>query len=148
MKESDLYKRFGSEIVSNFHIHHHDAHDRDMLVFLGKTAFDTPLWVNRRVMDADFRIGIGNISLSKEAGYGGGAKVLMPGVCGAETIYGSHEKVRRHPNQIGRLQGNPIREEIEACGRMAGLDFILNTVLDAHDEICAMVGRASRSSIS
>jgi nickel-dependent lactate racemase len=95
--------------------------------------------VNRGVVDADVRIGIGNISLSKEAGYGGGAKVLSPGVCGAETIYGSHGKVRDHPNQIGRISGNPIRREIEEVGRMASLDFIINTVLDAEDEICDLV---------
>ena len=139
MKKDELVSRFGKEIISSFSICHHDAHKKETLAFLGKTASETPVYVNRGVVDADFRIGIGNISLSKEAGYGGGAKVLMPGVCGAETIDGSHGKVRFHPNQIGCVSGNPIREEIEEVGRMARLDFIINTVLNGDDEICHLV---------
>ncbi len=139
MKEEELEARFGKEILSRFPICHHDAHEERNIAFLGYTASGTPVYVNRAVMDADFRIGLGNISLSKEAGYGGGAKILMPGVCGAETIYGSHGKVCRHPNQIGRINGNPIREEIEEVGRMAHLDFIINTILNEEDEICRLV---------
>ena len=60
----------------------------------------------------------------------------MPGVCGAVTIYGSHGKVRSHPNQIGRINGNPIRDEIEEVSRMARLDFIIDTILNEDDEIC------------
>jgi nickel-dependent lactate racemase len=139
MKKHELENRFGKEIIRNFSICHHDAHQKETLAFLGNTSFETPVYVNRGVMDADFRIGMGNISLSKEAGYGGGAKILMPGVCGAETIYGSHGKVRFHPNQIGCISGNPIREEIEEVGRMAHLDFIVNTILNEDDEICRLV---------
>ena len=139
MKKDELKDRFGGEILSRFTIVHHDAHKEKELAFLGRTSFKTPVYVNRGVVDADVRIGIGNISLSKEAGYGGGAKVLSPGVCGAETIYGSHGKVRDHPNQIGRIHGNPIRREIEEVGRMAPLDFIVNTVLNAEDDISHLV---------
>jgi nickel-dependent lactate racemase len=139
MKEEELEARFGNEILSRFPICHHDAHEEKGMAFLGYTAFGTPVYVNRAVLYTDFMIGVGNISLSKEAGYGGGAKILMPGVCGAETIYGSHGKVCRHPNQIGRINGNPIREEIEEVGRMAHLDFIINTILNEKDEICHLV---------
>ncbi len=139
MKKEELEARFGKEILSSFSICHHNAHEKENLAFLGRTASGTPVHVNQGVVDADFRIGIGNISLSKEAGYGGGAKVLMPGVCGAETIYGSHEKVRWHPNQVGRISGNPIRKEIEEVGRMARLDFIINTILNQEDEICDLI---------
>jgi nickel-dependent lactate racemase len=139
MKKEEMGDRFGKEILSRFSICHHDAHGKEEMTFLGHTASGTPVYVNRAVVDADFRIGVGNISLSKEAGYGGGAKILMPGVCGAETIYGSHGKVCRHPNQIGRINGNPIREEIEEVGRMAHLDFIINTILNEKDEICHLV---------
>lgn len=142
MRPGELEGRFGKEILSRFSICHHDAHQKDDMAFLGHTASGTPVYVNRTVLNADFRIGIGNISLSKEAGYGGGAKILMPGVCGAETIYGSHKKVSRYPNQIGRIDGNPIREEIEEVGRMAGLDFIINTILNEKDEICRLVAGA------
>jgi len=139
MKTDDLKDRFGTDILSRFTIVHHDAHKAKDLAFLGHTAFRTPVYVNRGVANADVRIGIGSISLSKEAGYGGGAKVLCPGVCGAETIYGSHGKVRLHPNQIGRIEGNPIREEIEEIGQMVRLDFMINTVLNAEDEVCNLV---------
>jgi nickel-dependent lactate racemase len=63
----------------------------------------------------------------------------MPGIAGAETIYGSHAKVVDHPNQVGRIRDNPIRKEIEESGSMAGLNFLINTVLNEQGDICRIV---------
>ena len=97
------------------------------------------VYLNRALFESDFSIGIGNLSLSKEAGYGGGAKIVMPGAAGAETIYTSHAKVADHPNQVGKVEGNPIRQEIEECGKMGNLGYMVNTILNEDDEICRVV---------
>jgi nickel-dependent lactate racemase len=139
MNASQLEHRLGREVVDRFAVMHHDAYQGGGLSLKGTTSSGIPVFLNSSLDDADVTIGIGNISLSKEAGYGGGAKILMPGVAGEETIYRSHAKVREHPNQIGRLQGNPIRQDIEESGRLGKLSFIINTVLNEQDAVCRLV---------
>jgi len=139
MDKVELEHKIGKRIIAQLSILHHNAFKRENLVFRGTTSLGTPIYLNRALDEADFRIGIGNISLSKEAGYGGGAKIVMPGTAGAETINRSHAKVWKRPNQIGRLLDNPIRKEVEESGKVGNLDFIINTVLNERDEICRIL---------
>ena len=121
MSRQALAKKLGPEAVGAFSVLHHDAFQRNDLFHVGDTSFGTPVYLNKAIKEADMVIGIGTISLSKEAGYGGAQKIIMPGIAGAETIYRSHAKVADHPNQVGRIRDNPIRKEIEESGKMAGL---------------------------
>ena len=139
MDQSALIRKLGPQTLSGFSVIHHDAFSRKNLYRAGETASGAPVDLNRVLCEADFTMGIGNLSLSKEAGYGGGAKIVMPGAAGARTIYASHAMVADHPNQVGVIEGNPIRREIEECGKMGNLRFIVNTILDEEDRICRVV---------
>jgi len=139
MDQKTLSRKLGPSILSEFSVIHHDAFGEKNLFRAGETSLGTPVYLNRALLDADFTIGLGNLSLSKEAGYGGGAKIVMPGAAGGETIYKTHARVADHPNQVGRIEGNPIRQEIEDSGKMGRLGYIINTVLDERDEICRVV---------
>jgi len=91
-------------------------------------------------MEADLRIAIGGVCAHPVAGYGGGAKIVMPGVAGVETIHVNHS-LCDHPNvTIGKTDGNPVREDMEDIARMARLDFIVNVVLNPQKEIIRAVG--------
>lgn len=139
MGRDALCRKLGVPILSGFPLVHHNASSPKDLVRVGETALGTPVSLNRALLEADVTIGIGNLSLSKEAGYGGGAKIVMPGTAGAETIYETHARVADHPNQVGKIGGNPIRREIEESGKLGRLGYIINTVLDEKDEICRIV---------
>lgn len=139
MDQAALVRKLGAQIVSEYPVIHHNAFSQKDLYRAGETTFGSNVYLNRALFEADFNIGIGNLSLSKEAGYGGGAKIVMPGAAGAGTIYASHAKVADHPNQVGKIDGNPIRLEIEESGKMSNLSYIVNTVLDEKDEICRVV---------
>ena len=39
----------------------------------------------------------------------------------------------------GKLDGNPIREDIEQAGRILGIDYIVNVILDEHKNIIRAV---------
>lgn len=134
-----LSRKLGASVVSEFSVINHDAFGEKSLFQAGETSLGTPVYLNRALLEADLIIGIGNLSLSKEAGYGGGAKIVMPGAAGAETIYQTHARIADHPNQVGKLEGNPIRQEIEDSGKLGRLGYIINTVLDEQDEICRIV---------
>ncbi len=109
-----------------------DIHD---CVHLGTTKRGTPVDIDRTVAEADFRICLGNIEFHYFAGYSGGAKAIMPGVSTPDAIQANHRLMVSPDACAGRLEGNPIREDIEGAGTICGIDFIVNVVLDEHKEI-------------
>lgn len=104
-------------------------------VHLGVTANGTPVDIFRPVVEADRVICIGNIEYHYFAGYSGGAKAVMPGVSTREAIQANHSRMVKPEACAGRLEGNPVREDIEEAAAMLGVDFIVNVVLDEHKEI-------------
>ena len=104
-------------------------------VHLGVTANGTPVDIFRPVAEADKVICIGNIEYHYFAGYSGGAKAIMPGVSTREAIQANHSRMIRPEACAGRLEGNPVREDIEEAASVLGIDFIVNVVLDEHKEI-------------
>ena len=102
---------------------------------LGVTANGTPVDIFRPVAEADKVICIGNIEYHYFAGYSGGAKAVMPGVSTRAAIQANHSRMIRPEACAGRLEGNPVREDIEEAGSILGIDFIVNVVLDEHKEI-------------
>jgi nickel-dependent lactate racemase len=66
-----------------------------------------------------------------DAGYSGGAKIVLPGVCGRETVDAFHARaVDVVGNQLGQVD-TPLRVALEHfVERHVGLDFILNAVLN------------------
>ncbi|MDD4080615.1 MAG: nickel-dependent lactate racemase [Eubacteriales bacterium] len=108
-------------------------------VSFGITTAGTPVDISRVVAQADRRICLGNIEYHYFAGYSGGGKALMPGVSTAEAIQKNHRMMVMDSAAAGRLEGNPIREDIEESARMVGIDFLLNVVLDEKKRIVKAV---------
>lgn len=109
--------------------------DPDDCILLGVTGRGTPVNITRTVAEADRVICLGNIEYHYFAGYSGGAKAIMPGCSTPESIQNNHRFMVRPECCAGRIEGNPIREDIEEAGRITGIDFILNVVLDEHKKI-------------
>lgn len=115
--------------------------DPDDVVHLGTTKRGTPIDFDRRVMAADRRICLGNVEYHYFAGYSGGAKAMMPGVSTRDAIQYNHRHMVKPESCAGRLEGNPVREDIEEAGAMGKIDFIVNVVLNTRKEIvCAVSG--------
>ncbi|MBQ2718966.1 MAG: nickel-dependent lactate racemase [Clostridia bacterium] len=109
--------------------------DPDDCVRLGVTSAGTPVDITRTVAEADVRICTGNIEFHYFAGYSGGAKAIMPGVSTPAAIGINHRRMVEETACAGRLEGNPIREDIEEAGAITGVDYIVNVVLDEHKHI-------------
>jgi len=133
----DMEQKVGKGILDRFDVKNHE-NDKD-LVPLGRSKRGTPVWINQTVVEADVRIAIGSVCAHPVAGYGGGAKIILPGVAGIETIHVNHS-LCDHPNvAIGITEGNPVREDMNDIARMAKLDFIVNTILDPQKEVIRAV---------
>ena len=109
--------------------------DPDDCVRIGVTDAGTPVDITRVVAEADFRICTGNIEFHYFAGYSGGAKAIMPGVSTPAAIQANHRMMISEGACAGKLEGNPIREDIEQAGAICGIDYIVNVVLDEHKHI-------------
>ena len=108
-------------------------------VHVGTTSRGTPVDIDRRVAEADRRICLGNIEYHYFAGYSGGAKAIMPGVSTRAAIQANHTMMVLPEACAGRLEGNPLREDIEEAAAICGVDYLVNVVLDAHKEIVKAV---------
>ncbi|MER3446609.1 MAG: hypothetical protein C4291_07075 [Candidatus Dadabacteria bacterium] len=67
-------------------------------------------------------------------GFSGSSKIIMPGVCGIETVRYMHNYIKGANQRGGSLQNN-IRLEIEEVSSRVGLDFIVNVVLNQKRQI-------------
>lgn len=109
--------------------------DPDDCIHLGYTSNGTPVDITRIVADADRRICLGNIEYHYFAGYSGGIKALMPGASAPAAIQTNHSMMIDKHACAGRLEGNPVREDLEEATKICNVDFILNVVLDEHKKI-------------
>lgn len=114
-------------------------HDIDDCQEVGTSRLGTRAAVFKRVLDSDFIIASGNLEFHYFAGFSGGAKALAPGVCSRDTIESNHKRFLDPGAEGGRIEGNPLREELEEIAGMVGIDFLVNAVLDSHKRIIKVV---------
>jgi len=72
---------------------------------IGKTSFGTPVEVFKEALDADLLIATGNIEYHYFAGYSGGAKAVMPGICTRSSIQANHRMMLDDRAAPGRATG-------------------------------------------
>jgi nickel-dependent lactate racemase len=139
MTLEEITTKYGDQVTSRVRVINHDCLDEENLVSCGTTRRGTGIWVNRTVMEADVRIGVGNIVPHHPTGWSAGAKILLPGVAGERTTAQMH-LLGATEQQLGKVD-TPCREEMEDFARATGLDFIVNVVLNRHGQlVCAVAG--------
>ncbi len=130
MAESEYESILLSDILASYRVICHDAHDHAHLTRLGETARGTPVHINRAYMAADYRIVIGNIEPHQFQGFSGGVKSAAIGLAGAETINRNHAMMRDDKARLGEFDANPARQDVEDIGRMIGVHFAVNALLN------------------
>lgn len=128
----EMKKLVGEKVFSQVRCVDGDPKD---FVHMGVTRMGTPVDITRIVAGADRRICTGNIEYHYFAGYSGGAKAIMPGVSTRAAIQSNHSRMVLPEAAAGRLEGNPVRTDIEEAIGFCPVDFIVNVVLDEHKEI-------------
>jgi len=128
-------KKLGEEIVENYPVYNHDPFQNT--VRIGRTPTGVELWFNREFLSCDLKIGIGCITPHVHVGFGGGAKIILPGVAGIETINQFHNQLYRDPQRtgLGNFENNIMRAECDAAGDAAGLNFKVDCLINRRGEI-------------
>ncbi len=133
----ELLEKFGEEVYRDEEILVHDASDQAQMAFKGSLPSGGALWVNRLVDWADLVIAEGFIEPHFFAGFSGGRKSILPGICSEKTVMYNHNAAFiAHPcSRTGVLEGNPIHRDMRFAAQAAGLAFILNVVIDEKKRI-------------
>jgi len=130
----------GREVLEEYDVVYHDAEGPEMVSF-GRTSRGTSVMVNRLVGEADFKISTGLIEPHFFAGFSGGRKSIMPGVSARESIFGNHgyRMIDDPRARAGILEGNPVHEDALEHANRAGLNFIVNVILNRDRRIGKIV---------
>ncbi len=131
-------------VFDRIRVLNHDCRANDT-VSLGKTSFGTGVAVNSIAAGADLCLCLGAATYHVMAGFGGGRKSILPGICSESAIRHNHSlsldpaKLRSSPLiGNGRTEDNPINlDMIEAAGMMKNL-FMVNLVMNADEKLCAV----------
>ena len=159
MTRVELACSVGDEVFHRVSVINHDINDT---VTVGQTRRGTPVEIFRLVVEADFRVCVGNVEFHYFAGYSGGAKAIVPGVAAPITIRNNHSHMIEDNAMAACLEGNPVREDLEEAVSMVGVDFLLNVIVDeqhrvidaaagditeAHQTLCRRLQKAGTVSI-
>lgn len=131
----DMAKKVGSALSPAIKVMAHDS--RGDLVDLGVSPGGLPLRLNRAVMECDLKIGVGCIYPHPIAGFSGGAKIILPAVCGVDTTRMMHDYLRGSRERGGSIH-TELRRDMVAVARTVGLDFIANVTLNHRREISGL----------
>jgi len=131
----DFQKKLGADVPERFLVFNHNCYENT--VDLGETSRGTPVHVNREVMSCDLKVTLGVMMPHFGYGFGGGSKMLLPGVSGIDSITHNHRIMKG--TGPGRVTENIRRLDSEEAARMAGLDFVVNAFLNADSDVAGLV---------
>jgi len=129
-------KKLGDEVVERFPVYNHNPYEN--CEYLGESPSGIPVYINREFMFCDLRIGIGCITPHVHVGFGGGGKIILPGISGVQTIKAFHREVAlRGPETmgLGKTEGNVMYAAIAEVTRMSGLQVKVDALVNARGEI-------------
>jgi nickel-dependent lactate racemase len=136
--DAEVKVKVGGEVLDRVAVEVHDPDAKQALKHMGVSSRGTPIWINRTVAEADLIIGVGNVAPHYFAGYGGGGKIILPGVAGRETIVRNHVMIR-DPNTIqGKLEENIVYTDMREVARKAGLALKVDVVLNMANEVAGI----------
>ena len=129
---AELEAKLGPEIMRRARIVLHDSRDPGSNVRVGTLPSGAPCVIDRVAAEAELLVSEGFIEPHFFAGFSGGRKSVLPGVADQVTVLGNHcSRFIDSPNaRTGKLDGNPLHEDMVAAARLARLAFIVNVVID------------------
>lgn len=98
---------------------HHDCDDHDAMIDVGVTEKGTRITIRKDILENELIILFGVVSHHYFAGYGGGRKMIFPGLAARDSIYHNHKlfidfnNLKLNGNcRSGNLTGNPVAEDL------------------------------------
>jgi nickel-dependent lactate racemase len=143
----DFVKKLGEDVLRRFPVYNHNPFDN--CVYAGTTTGGTKLSINAEVMLCDLKIGIGSIVPHEMAGFGGGGKIVLPGVAAYETVMAMHAPRDKGDfnatlTGMGAFVDNPRRSDIDDAADIVGLDMKIDVLVNVWGETVALFAGSPR----
>jgi lactate racemase len=161
MNRSHFVKKLGEDVVSRYAVYSHNPFGNCRPVGTTRT-FQTPVSLNEEYLKCDLRIIIGSCAPHAAAGFGGGGKLILPGLSSFATINhhhtlggarmdpapihaGSQEAAALSPaapakpsQGMGIRENNLFRANIDEAADLAGIDFLINVTTNLGGDTTAL----------
>ena len=137
--EEEQRRMFGDAIVDNEKIVVNQAFVDEDFEKVCDLPSGAELWVNKVALHCDLLVTEGFIEPHFFAGFSGGRKSILPGICNAATVNENHSyKAISSPySTTGVLEHNPIHEDMVCAARAVNVQFIMNVALNAEKKVIA-----------
>jgi lactate racemase len=142
--EDESHRSYGLA-YSGYRWRHHRCDDAQAFVELGTTLRGTPVRLPPAIIDASCLITFGAISHHYFAGYGGGRKLIFPGLGEKAAIYANHALFLDRASRTlaegcrpGALRGNPLADDLAEYEAFRQADLAIHGILDSHGRVCEL----------
>ncbi len=143
LTKEDLEKKLGADIVRDYSVESHDAFNSRM-VDLGPTKKGFPCIANEKAAKADLIIGIGRVLPHSCHGFGGGAKLFLPGVAGMKSIVAMHGFTPKRGRGKDQTRSTDMRTAAEDFTDKLPPVFLINVVVNTERKICGLFAGTHR----
>lgn len=137
--EEEQRRMFGDAIVDNERIVVNNAFEPADFEKVCDLPSGSEFFCNRTALDCDLLVTEGFIEPHFFAGFSGGCKSILPGICNSATVNENHSyKAIADPNSVaGVIDTNPIHIDMVHAARAAKVASIMNVALDGEKKIIA-----------
>ena len=135
----ELVNKVGEKIANEEKFVCHDSRNPDTNVEIGVLPSGAKLVIDKVAAETDLLVAEGFIEPHFFAGFSGGRKSVLPGVCDQVTVLGNHcSKFIDSPcARTGILEGNPLHNDMVAAAKLAKLQYIVNVVIDEEKHVAS-----------
>jgi nickel-dependent lactate racemase len=138
MEQDEVIRKLGKDICRRYSWINHNIFDN--LKDVGETSYKNRIRVDQTFLGADVRVTISGIKVHGSAGYGGGAKAILPGVASIDTVQYNHQTIGRNNKTTGQVKifKNDIRLDMVEAAKLARVDFSVQLVYNSRRKVCGV----------
>lgn len=135
MTQEEIEDKLGRDHARNYRVLQSIFKGESSFTEVGKSSLGQAILLAKPAIDADIRIGIGNIVPHNTLGFSGGGKILFPGIAAESSVSEFHSHAATYAGGVFGEIENSVRDEIEQWVEKAGLHFIINTILNRKGQV-------------
>lgn len=143
--EEESIKTYG-DVYNGYTFIHHDCTDESVFEVQGSTKRGTQVTIRKDILKSTLLITFGAISHHYFAGYGGGRKLLFPGLAQRKEIYHNHglfldrsTRALATGCQPGQLNGNPLAEDLKEIDTYIPEKISIHGIMNASGKVCQLL---------
>lgn len=135
---ADIARKISPAALEKLRVVEHNVLDASAMTQIGTTSRGNAIFINSEVAACDLIIGVGGMAPHGSVRFGGGAKLLLPGVSGFDTILFNHTRIEQKVS-FGGNAIRPMRQDMEEAAQMVNYAFNISGFIDHDGKLVNMV---------